>query len=94
LEFILRSIVVTVFLRHPSRQQCPGKAVTGEVDALTRGIEVRQGLSAKLNLLNRHWGQYEQPEKNEHKASLPFLWPQAPQVDAYSADRRAEKAYH
>ena len=73
---------------------CMSNVVTGEVEALTRGIEVRQRLSAKLNLLDRHWGQYKQPEKNEHKTSLPFLWPQAPQVDAYSADRRAEKAYH
>ena len=68
-------------------------ALTGEVDALIRGIEVRQRLSAKLNLLNRHWGQHKQPEKNEHKTSLPFLWPQPPQVDPYSADRRTEKAY-
>jgi hypothetical protein len=53
-------------------------ALTGEVDALIRGIEVRQRLSAKLNLLNRHWGQHKRTEKYKHKTGLPFLWPQAP----------------
>jgi hypothetical protein len=56
-------------------------------------LDLRKRLSAKLNLLNRHWGQYKQAEKNEHKTGLPFLWPQPQQVDPYRADRRTEKAY-
>jgi hypothetical protein len=56
-------------------------------------VNLGQRVSARLNFLDRNWSQHKQANEDKNQASLPLLWPSAPQIDAYCADRSAQEAH-